>query len=111
MPQIITKEAVTIDRQGPGWQVLNIVNSASIGEPAMVACHWLLERNIEGPETQHNNRDQLLYVIRGSGKAFVDGQVFNLDHEYVLWLEPGETYQFIAGEHGLEILQGYAPGD
>jgi hypothetical protein len=29
----------------------------------------------------------------------------------VLWVEPGEKYQFIAGPQGLEILQGYAPGE
>jgi mannose-6-phosphate isomerase-like protein (cupin superfamily) len=54
--------------------------------------------------------DQLLYVIRGNGTAEVDERTFPLEGESVLWLEPGEQYCFIAGENGLEILQGYAPG-
>jgi quercetin dioxygenase-like cupin family protein len=53
----------------------------------------------------------LLYVIRGSGTAVVNGEDMPLNDESVLWLEPGEQYQFIAGADGLEILQGYAPGE
>jgi mannose-6-phosphate isomerase-like protein (cupin superfamily) len=56
------------------------------------------------------DKDQLLYVIRGNGTAEVDERTFPLEEESVLWLESGEQYCFIAGENGLEILQGYAPG-
>jgi glyoxylate utilization-related uncharacterized protein len=55
--------------------------------------------------------EQMLYVISGGGKAVVDGEDFALDTESVLWVEQGEQYQFVAGDAGLDILQGYAPGE
>ena len=76
----------------------------------MVARRWILEPRAKGPELVQGNTDQLLYVIKGSGSAIVNGKEMSLTDESVLWLEPGEQYQFIAGENKLEILQGYAPG-
>jgi quercetin dioxygenase-like cupin family protein len=111
MPTIVRKEDVSVSGQGPGWKVITLADSTAIGEPAMVARRWNFDPGAEGPETLHGDQDQLLYVIRGSGRAIVDGQTFELDHESVLWLEPGETYHFLAGDDGLEILQGYAPGE
>ncbi len=55
--------------------------------------------------------EQLLYVIRGSGVALVNSEQLPLEPESVLWLEPGDRYRIEAGEHGLEILQSYAPGE
>ena len=75
----------------------------------MVARRWLFEAGATGPELEHNDSDQLLYVIQGSGQAVVNGETLPLETESVLWLEPGERYHFVAGEAGLEILQGYAP--
>ena len=78
---------------------------------AMLARRWIFDPGMEGPKNTQGDHVQLLYVISGSGKAIVDGQSFELDHESVLWLEPGETYHFVAGKEGLEILQGYATGE
>ena len=76
----------------------------------MVARKWLLKPGTKGPQLVQGNTDQLLYVIKGSGSAIVDGEEMPLNDESVLWLEPGEKYQFVTGETELEILQGYAPG-
>jgi hypothetical protein len=46
-------------------------------------------------------------VIQGSSQAIVDGQKFAVEPESVLWLEPGEQYQFIAAETELQILPGF----
>ena len=110
MPIIITTEETTITRQGEGWTEFTLVDQKSASAPPMVARRWVLEPNARGPESVQDNTDQLLYVIRGSGQAIVDGQEFALDPESVLWLEPGEQYRFTAAETGLEILQGYAAG-
>ena len=77
----------------------------------MVARRWTLEPNATGPMLTQGDSEQLLYVIRGSGIALVNGEELPLDRESVLWLEPGEKYQFVAGDSGMEILQGYAPGE
>ena len=71
----------------------------------------MLEAGAKGPELEQGETEQLLYIIRGSGIAIVNGEEMSVSDETVLWVEPGERYQFVAGEDGLEILQGYAPGD
>jgi quercetin dioxygenase-like cupin family protein len=106
MAVIVQAQEVTILRQGEGWQEVGLADAATFGAPAMIARRWLFEPGAIGPELEHGRTDQLLYVIRGSGTAEVDGQSLPLSEESVLWLEPGERYQFAAGEDGLEILQG-----
>jgi quercetin dioxygenase-like cupin family protein len=110
MPTVINADEIA-SHSGDGWRVLELADAASIGAPAMIARCWIFEPGAPGPEATLGQADQLLYVIRGSGQAIVDGQTFDLDRESVLWLEPGEHYHFVAGDDGLEILQGYAPGE
>lgn len=111
MPIIVKAEETKVTRRGTGWREITLADAQTIGAPAMVARRWLLDPGAQGPELTQGDTDQLLYVIRGSGRAIVDGREFPLTEESVLWLEPGEGYRFIAGADGLEILQGYAPGE
>lgn len=110
MPKIIQSENMP-EQSGTGWSIRTIANAEEIGFPAMVARWWVIEAGAQAPEHQRGTSDELLYVIRGTGKAQVGEQVFELDDECVLWLDEGECVQFVAGEEGLEILQGYAPGE
>jgi len=110
VPKVFEPHEVPTDK-GQGWEVTTLADAASIGAPVMVARRWIFQPGARGPEATHGQVDQLLYVIRGSGTAVVDGKRMSLDEESVLWLEPGETYHFEAGEAGLEVLQGYAPGE
>lgn len=110
MPIIINPEEVKV-AQGQGWTRLTVADSEIIGAPTMVTRRWVFEPGAQGPPLEQGDTDQLLYVIRGSGRAIVNGEEMPLTDESVLWVEPGERYQFVAGEDGLEILQGYAPGE
>lgn len=109
MPIIINAEDAKVT-QGPGWTQLTVTDAELIGAPAMVTRRWIFEAGARGPRLEQGDTDQLLYVIRGSGQAIVNGKEMLLTDEAVLWVEPGEQYQFVAGKDGLEILQGYAPG-
>jgi quercetin dioxygenase-like cupin family protein len=111
MPIIVKAEDTKVTRQGDGWQEITLADAKTIGAAAMVARRWVLEPGVSGPELVQGDVDQLLYVIRGSGSAFVEGEAFPLSGESVLWLEAGERYRFLAADDGLEILQGYAPGE
>jgi quercetin dioxygenase-like cupin family protein len=111
MPNITSSDDLEVSASGEGWMETTIADSQTFGEPAMVARRWVLEPGARGPSALHGDADQLLYVIRGSGVAVVDGKELSLDAESLLWLEPGEQYHFVAGRDGLEILQGYAPGE
>ena len=110
MPIIVNQEDVKITR-GDGWTQIIVADAEIMGAPAMVTCRWVIEAGAQGPQLEQGDTDQLLYVIRGSGKAVVNGQEMPLNDESVLWVEPGERYQFFAGAEELEILQGYAPGE
>ena len=111
MPIIVNTEDTVVTRRGEGWLEITLTDAEIIGAPVMVARHWILKPGAKGPELVHGDTDQLLYVIKGSGSAIVNGKEMVLTDESVLWLEPGEQYQFVTGENVLEILQGYAPGD
>lgn len=111
MPIIIKPEDTQIKNHGEGWTEVTLADAQSIGTSAMVARRWSLQAHARGPERTHGDTEQLLYVARGSGIALVGGEWLSLEPETMLWLQPGDRYQFEAGADGLEILQGYAPGE
>ena len=111
MPTIINPQDMSEERSDEGWSVRTVADASHIGAPAMSARWWTFQPGAEGPKQKRGEADEMLYVIRGTGQAVVDGQSFALDDECVLWVEEGETYSFVAGNDGLEILQGYAPGE
>lgn len=93
-----------------GWTKTVLADVKTIGTSAIVAQRWSIEPLATGPEHVHGDTDQLLYVISGNGTVRVNGEILPLEKESMLWLEGGDIYQFTAGDQGLEILQGYAPG-
>jgi mannose-6-phosphate isomerase-like protein (cupin superfamily) len=111
MPKIINPDEMPVIQSDAGWTVRTVVDAKNIGVPAMVGKWWVFNPNVKSPLMTRGAADELLYVITGSGQAIVGDEIFDLDDESVLWVEEGESYQFIAGDDGLEILQGYAPGD
>jgi mannose-6-phosphate isomerase-like protein (cupin superfamily) len=111
MPTIINPQRISEIVTGDGWTMQTVADAASIGFPAMTARWWIFQPGAQGPKHIRGGADELLYVISGSGKTVVNEREFEIDDESVIWVDEGETYYFIAGDNGLEILQGYAPGD
>jgi quercetin dioxygenase-like cupin family protein len=94
-----------------GWKKTTLADRQTIGTSAIVAQRWSFEPLAGGPEQIHGDTDQLLYVISGSGRIRVNNDPLPLEVETVVWLESGDKYHFTAAENGLEVLQGYAPGE
>ena len=111
MPIILKPDHMKLFADRDGLTITTLADSALIGEPAMIARRWSLAPNKSTPQSTHGEQEQLLYVISGSGFAYVNGETLLLDSEMMLWLEAGDIYHLIAGKDGLELLQGYAPGD
>ena len=110
MPKIVDAEEMSITRSGEGWHELTLADAVAFGAEAMVASRLVFAPHAQGGNGVHDGVDQLLYVIRGSGQAMVDGTPLALERESMLWLEQGESYYFVAGDKGLEILRGYPLG-
>jgi len=111
MPKIVNPSDMASHQSGDGWKIITLADASHIGEAVMVARHWYLDPGTTGPLEVHGNAEQLLYVIKGGGIAIVGEKRLPLERETVLWLEPGDRYQFEAHGDGLEILQGFTPGE
>lgn len=109
MPVIVQAKDTKIVRDGQGWRQIGLADNETFGTQAMIAYRWIFDPGARGPKLTLSDSDQLLYVIRGNGTAEVDGLSHPLSEESVLWLELGEQYCFIAGDDGLEVLQGFVP--
>jgi quercetin dioxygenase-like cupin family protein len=110
MPIIVKSEDRRIKQQAGGWKEILLADAETIGSPALTARHWSFQPNVTGPQIEHEDYDEMLYVISGNGYAWVGDQRFSLAPESVLWLEAGDSYHLEAGAEGLEVLQGIAPG-
>jgi mannose-6-phosphate isomerase-like protein (cupin superfamily) len=99
-----------IEAHGDGWAVRRIAGRQLFGGAAMAAFHWSLEAHVSGPQFAHGEYDEMFYVITGGGTAVIGGHRLPLEAESLIWLEPGDSGYFEAGEQGLQILQAYAPG-
>jgi len=111
MPIILKPDDMKLFAERDGLTVTTLADSDLIGEPALVARRWSLAPNSSTHQSTYGEQEQLLYVISGSGFACVNGETMPLELETMLWLEPGDVYQITANREGLELLQGYAPGD
>ena len=63
-----------------------------------------------GPDNRHENSDQWLYVISGSGMAVINGKEVELTPGTLLLIEAGENHEIVnTGFKPLETLDFYAP--
>jgi quercetin dioxygenase-like cupin family protein len=110
MPIILEPEKLFNEKKVERWTKTTLADNKSIGTSAIAAFRWSFDPMAAGPEQVHGDTEQLLYVISGDGIVHVNGELLPLEKESMLWLEEGDVYKFVAGENGLEVLQGYAPG-
>jgi mannose-6-phosphate isomerase-like protein (cupin superfamily) len=63
-----------------------------------------------GPDNYHEESEQWLYVVSGSGVATVDGETVSLDAGDIVRIEAGETHEIENdGGEPLETLNLYVP--
>lgn len=63
-----------------------------------------------GPRNRHEESDQWLYVLSGTGRAAVGGEQVDLSPGSLLLIEAGETHEIeCTGDAPLETLDVYAP--
>jgi mannose-6-phosphate isomerase-like protein (cupin superfamily) len=63
-----------------------------------------------GPDNRHDQSDQWVLVMSGSGTAIVDGEEYELSPGTLLLIEAGEAHELRAGEQEqLATVNFYAP--
>lgn len=63
-----------------------------------------------GPDNRHDESDQWVLVLSGSGTAIVDGAEYELSPGTLLLIEAGEAHELrSAAEEQLATLNIYAP--
>lgn len=110
MPVVIETDLKKVVQRGEGWTETTLADSQVINGLGMVVRRWSFKPGSHTHEIQHGDREEMLYVISGSGIARLGNQELSLEPETLIWLEPGDRYIIQAGAEDLEILQGYAPG-
>jgi quercetin dioxygenase-like cupin family protein len=97
-------------RSGPGWTEAAVADEHLSGVPVLTASRLIVDREQRTPEFAHEVGEQMVYVVSGSGKAFVNGGVgIPLERETMLWLEIGDRCIFEAGLGELVLLRASAP--
>lgn len=64
-----------------------------------------------GPDNYHDDSDQWLFVVSGTGTATVEGDEITLSSGDLVVIEAGETHAITAGDEPLETLNLYVPPD
>jgi len=62
-----------------------------------------------GPDNDHAESDQWLYVVDGAGEATVEGRDVALSAGDLVRIDAGETHEIRAGDRALETLNLYVP--
>ncbi len=65
---------------------------------------------VGGPDNRHEHSDQWLYVLKGEGRATVEGEDVALRAGTFLRIDPGERHKITnSGRMPLKTLSFYAP--
>jgi len=108
MPNIIDAARLTSTVSG-GIARAVLASRATLGSGALQVERVTLEPGARASAAGTPAGENFVYVIRGSGRARVGRQVFELQPESVLWLEPGDSCSLGAGAEALEVLLCRAP--
>ena len=108
MPTIFEPKDLPVTEEN-GANIATLANTALLGTNALQVEHIVLAAGAESESFEAGVAERFVYVVRGKGQAHVDGQVFPLDVESVLWLEKADTFYLEAGTDGIEILLCHAP--
>lgn len=87
------------------FQVLESTERSQVAEMVLSP-----KQSTGGPNNQHSESDQWLYVIAGSGEALIGEEVVKLEEGDLVLIEAGENHEVRnTGETDLKTFNIYAP--
>ncbi|HEX9837990.1 MAG TPA: hypothetical protein VGA72_01515 [Anaerolineales bacterium] len=108
MPTIFEPKDVPVTKKN-GTRIAELANSAMLGTNALQVERIELEAEAKTSLFEAVDAERFVYVIRGSGQAYVGEQAFHLDAESLLWLGKDDTFYLEASADRLEVLLCHAP--
>jgi mannose-6-phosphate isomerase-like protein (cupin superfamily) len=116
--RITSKTAVTPLADPGGETVFELIGKSAEhgGAAGHSLAHIVIAPGKASSRHFHKVSEETYYVLHGTGKLVLDGQMFALQPGQACLIEPGETHQiFNPGESDLEFLAvcapAWAPGD
>ena len=110
MPTLFNPDDLTTTREN-GASTTTLANASVLGVDALAVERITLDANMCTSVFEANNAERFIYIIRGAGQAHVGKEIYPLEPESILWIEPGDSYSLEAGEKSLEVLICRAPGN
>lgn len=68
-----------------------------------------LSKKDNNPVAIHDQTDQITYVVKGSGTAYLNGKEQKVNAGNILLIESGTTMRFIANSEGLTLFHIHIP--
>lgn len=66
--------------------------------------------NTVKPAHSHKNHEELIYVVSGSGKAFIDGKVYNIEAGSAVLFSPGSIHMLRnSGDTDMKVACFFTP--
>ena len=106
MPEFRQPAEAEVEESGSGWTLRVLADARHFQGMAMAARRWDLEPGALTPERPAaGDAERFLYVIGGSGRVRVGGDVLELEREDMVWLEPGDGFALEAVAEPLAVLE------
>jgi quercetin dioxygenase-like cupin family protein len=106
MPEFRQAAATGVEERGDGWTLSLLADARHFPGMAMAARRWDLERGASTPERPGGGAaERFLYVISGSGRVQIAGEVLEVGREDMVWLQPGDRFVLEAEAEPLAVLE------
>ena len=110
MPTIFEPNDLPVRKQD-GATYTTLANAAMLGADTLQVERITLESGKKSEPVSAVEAERFLYVIQGTGQAYVGSEAFQLAPESMLWIESGDTFTLEAGAEQVEVLICRAPAE
>ena len=109
MRRIARQEEMEV-RTADGVRELVVAAPSSFGDLAVELRRLDVDPGASATADAPDAGEYVVYVIGGDGSVRTGGEEVPLAPESVVWLDPGERCEIVAGPSGLQALAAHAPG-
>ena len=99
-------ETEEVEESGAGWTLSVLADARHFQGMAMAARRWDLEPGAATTERPAAGAaERFLYVIAGSGRVRIAGDVLEVEREDMVWLQPADGFALETAAEPLAVLE------